>query len=144
MKFTIQKKPLTQMLHALTRQTGRKASERDSHLRLAAQDSRVTMCANDTEAGYEAIVFEEGVCFFRYDQFLPLVRSYANAKDLTIEVSAEGIQIGNTKISRGFWEISLFTDPETAPEQLPKLPTKEAQQLRGQGELPLDRSAKRC
>jgi hypothetical protein len=68
----------------------------------------------------------------------------AGAEELTIEVNPEGIQIGNTRISRGFWEVSLFTDPETAPEQLPKLPTKEAQQLRGQGELPLDQSAKRC
>ena len=64
MKFTIQKKPLARMLRALTQQTGRKRGERDSHLRLSAQGSQITMCANDTEAGYEATVFEDGVCFF--------------------------------------------------------------------------------
>jgi len=138
MKFTIQKKPLARMLRALTQQTGRKPSDRDSHLRLSAQDSQIMMRANDTEAGCEANVFEEGVCFFRYKQFLPLLRLYADAKDLTIEVTAEGIQIGNTKISRGFWEVSLFTDPKTAPDVLPKLPTKEAKRLREQGELSLD------
>jgi hypothetical protein len=139
MKFTIQKKPLTQMLRALTQQTGRKRSERDSHLRLAAQGSQVIMRANDTETGYEATVFEEGVCFFRYDKFLPLVRSYAGVKNLTIEVTAEGIQIGNTKISRGFWEISLFDNPETAPQTLPKPPVVEPPPLRREDELPFDR-----
>jgi len=113
------------MLRALTTQTRRKRGERDSHLRLLAQGSQVLMRANDTEAGYEADVFDEGVCFFRYNQFLPLVRLYADAKNLTIEVTAEGIQIGNTKISRGFWEISLFDNPATAPQTLPKPPTPE-------------------
>src|SRR5437870_4169878 len=96
------------MLRTLTQNTGRKRGERDTHLRLAAQDGQIMMRANDAEAGFEANVLEEGVCFFRYDQFLPLVRTYANATDLTVEVTPEGIQIGNTKISRGLWEISLF------------------------------------
>jgi len=139
MKFTISKKSLAQMLRALTKDSGKKKSERDSHLRLVAQNGMVTMRANETEAGCEADIFQEGVCFFRYDQFLPLVRSYAGAEELTIEVNPEGIQIGNTRISRGFWEVSLFTDPESAPELLPKLSTKDAQRRRGQGELPLDR-----
>ncbi len=127
------------MLRALTQQTGRKRGERDSHLRLSAQGSQITMCANDTEAGYEATVFEDGVCFFRYNQFLPLVRLYADAKNLTIEVTAEGIQIGNTKISRGFWEISLFSNPETAPRTLPKPPTPEPPPPSKEEELPFDR-----
>ena len=138
MKVTIKKKPLAQMLRTLTQNTGRKRGQRDTHLRLAAQGGQITMRANVTEAGCEATVFEEGVCFFRYNQLLPLVRLYADAKDLTIEVTPEGIQIGNTKISRGFWEVSLFTDPKTAPDVLPKLPTKEAKRLREQGELSLD------
>lgn len=139
MKFTIQKKLLTQMLRALTRQTGRKAAERDSHIRLAAQGSQVVMRANDIEAGYNATVFEEGVCFFRYNQFLPLARSYVDAKNLTIEVTAEGIQIGATKISRGLWESSLFNNPEAAPQTLPKPPAVEAAPPRPrEDELPFD------
>jgi hypothetical protein len=135
MKFTINKKPLAQMLRTLTRNTGRKRGERDTHLRLAAQNGQITMGANDAEAGYEANVIEDGVCFFRYDQFLPLIRTYSNAASLTIKVRPDGIQICNTKISRGFWEVSLFSNPATAPERLPRIPTKEAYQNRGQGEL---------
>ena len=138
MKFTINKKPLAQMLRTLTQNAGRKRGQHDTHLRLAAQDGQITMRANDAEAGYEANVIKEGICFFRYDQFLPLIRTYANATDLTIEVTPDGIQIGNTKISRGFWEVSFFADPKTAPAVLPAFPTKEAQRLRGQGEFPLD------
>lgn len=138
MKFTINKKPLAHILRTLAQNTGRKRNERDTHLRLAAQGGKITMRANDTEAGYEANVFEEGVCFFRYDQFLPLVRTYTNATDLTIEVTPDGIQIGKTKISRGLWEVSLFDHPDSAPETLPKPPTKESQQNRGQDELRLN------
>jgi hypothetical protein len=128
------------MLRALTQQTGRKRGECDSHLRLLAQGSQVLMRANDTEAGYEANVFEEGVCFFRYNQFLPLIRLYAGAKDLTIEVTPQGIQIGNTQISRGFWEISLFDNPETAPQTLPKPPAVEPPPPpRAEDELPFER-----
>ena len=126
------------MLRTLTQNTGRKPGKRDTHLRVAAQGGKVTMRANDAEAGYEANVLEEGVCFFRYDQFLPLVRTYTNATDLTIEVTPDGIQIGNTKISRGFWEISLFDEPDGAPDTLPKPPTKESRQNRGQQEFGLE------
>lgn len=126
------------MLRALTQNTGRKRGKCDRHLRLVAQDGRITMRANDAEAGCQANVLEKGVCFFRCNQFMPLIRTYANATDLTIEVTPDGIQVGNTKISRGFWEVSLFSNPETAPDTLPKSPAKEAWRLRGQGELPLD------
>jgi hypothetical protein len=138
MKFTINKKPLAQMLRILTQNTGRKRGQRDTHLRLAAQDGEIMMHVNDAEAGYEANVLEEGVCFFRYDQFLPLVRSYAGSKQLAIEVTSDGIQIGSTKISRGFWEVSLFSNPATAPDKLPNVPTKETQKHRGQQEFRLD------
>jgi hypothetical protein len=137
-KFTINKAALTKMLRALTRDSGKKKSERDPHLRVAAHNDIVTMSANDVEAGCAAEVTEEGVCFFQYEQFLPLVRTYANATDLTIEVTRDGIQIGNTKISRGFWEVSLFDNPDSAPETLPKPPTKESQRDRGQQEFGLN------
>lgn len=139
MKFRINKKSLSQMLKALTKDSGRNKNERDRHLRVEAQKNQVRMSANEVETGCEADVFERGVCFFQYEKFLPLIRTYARANTLTIEVNSEGIQIGNTKISRGFWEVSLFDNPDAAPARLPKLPTKEAQTLRGQDELPLDR-----
>lgn len=116
MKFIIEKKALTRMLRVLGSDPTRKAH--DSVLRLAAQDGQIILHAYETEAGCEALVLEEGVCFFRITQFLPLVRTYASAKNLTMEVTPDGIQIGSTKISREFWEVSLFQNPRTAPLKL--------------------------
>ncbi len=119
MKFTIEKKALTRLLRAIGSDPAKKSH--DSVLRLAAQDGQIILNAYETEAGCEALVLEEGVCFFRIDQFLPIVRSYKSAKNLTIEVTPDGIQIGNTKIGREHWEVSLFDNPRTAPITVPNL-----------------------
>jgi hypothetical protein len=48
--------------------------QKDAHLRVAAQDGRVTLTTEDlSEAAYEAEVIAEGVCFFRHKQLLPLL-----------------------------------------------------------------------
>ncbi len=116
MKFTIERKALAGMLRVLGA-CGSKETP-NSLLRLAAQNGQVIFQAGDTEAGCEAVVLEEGVCFFRPTQFLPLVRSYASTASLTVEVTPDGIQIGSTKISRGLWEVSLFQNPQSAPATL--------------------------
>ncbi len=116
MKFIIEKKDLTRLLRVLGSDPTKKAH--DSVLRLAAQDGQIILNAYETEAGCEALVLEEGVCFFRIDQFLPLVRTYANAKNLTVEVTPAGIQIGSTKIGREHWVVSLFQNPHIAPANL--------------------------
>lgn len=121
MKFTIERKALARMLRVLR---GDKAAP-GSLLRLSARDGQIVMQTGDTEAGCEGRVLEEGVCFFRAAQFLPLVRSYANAANLTVEVTPDGIQIGSTKISRGLWEISLFENPDAAPAKLVFLTSRE-------------------
>jgi hypothetical protein len=116
MKFIIEKKDLTRLLRVLGSDPTKKAH--GSVLRLAAQDGQIILHAYETEAGCEALVLEEGVCFFRIDQFLPLIRTYASAKNLTMEVTPDGIQIGNTKVGRGTWEVSLFQNPRIAPLRL--------------------------
>ena len=116
MKFIIEKKALTRLLRVLGSDPKKKAHP--ALLRLAAQDGQIILQAHDTEAGCAALVLEEGVCFFRADQFLPLVRTYATAARLTIEATPDGLQIGSTKITRGLWEISLFQNPRTAPAKL--------------------------
>lgn len=106
---------LVKMLNVLTGGSVKKTA----HLRIAAQNGRVTMTAEDlNEAGYDADVAEEGVCFFRHRQLLPLLTSHKNEKSLTMEITPDGIRIGNTSISRGLWEISLFMNPASAPQRL--------------------------
>ena len=105
------------MLRALSPDSGAKVSDRNPLLRLVAQDNTITMCLNDVEAGFGAEVEEEGTCFFIYRKFLPLVRSYTKQRRLTITVSEQGIEVGNTRISAALWEVSVFPDPRT-PVQL--------------------------
>ena len=112
MKFTIHKQTLVKMLKVISGGSIRK----DAHLRVAAQDGRVTLTTEDlNEAAYEAEVMEEGVCFFRHKQFIPLLTSYKSEQSLTIQISADGIDIGGTHISCGLWEISLFMNHALAP-----------------------------
>ena len=35
-----------------------------------------------------------------------------------MQITADGIDIGSTHISRGLWEISLFMNPSLAPQRL--------------------------
>ena len=60
----------------------------------------------------------EGVCFFRHEQLLSLPTSYKSEQDLTMQITADGIDIGSTHISRGLWEISLFMNSSLAPQRL--------------------------
>lgn len=115
MKFTIHKKTLVKMLKVISGGSIKK----DAHLRIAAQDGRVTLTTEDlNEASYDAEVMDEGVCFFRHKQLIPLLTSYKSEQDLTIQITADGIDIGSTHISRGLWEISLFMNPSLAPQRL--------------------------
>lgn len=115
MKFTIDRQTLVKMLKVLS--SGR--VKQNAQLRIAAQDGRVTLTAEDlNEAAYDADVTDEGVCFFRHKQLLPLLLAYKGAEDLTMEITADGINIASTHISRGLWEISLFVNPSLAPQRL--------------------------
>jgi hypothetical protein len=119
MKFTIERKILIKMLKMLS--LGGVAQ--DDHLRIAAQDGEIALTVEDRAGtSYVAIVEKKGVCFFRFKQFLPLLRTYKNTKRLTIEINPREIKFGSTSISRGLWEISLFENPAIAPLTLPKLP----------------------
>lgn len=136
MKFIIEKNALTWMLRVLA--SNPKKDQSGSLLRLAAQDGQIILNAYETEAGCEALVLEEGVCFFRIAKFLRLVRSYASARNQTIEVTPEG--------GRENWEISLFQNPQIAPMRLPitqRSPEPAEGKKPEQEELPLWAWAKR-
>ena len=95
MKFTIHKKTLVKMLKVISGGSIKK----DAHLRIAAQDGRVTLTTEDlNEASYDAEVIAERVCFFRHKQLLPLLTSYKSEQDLTMQITADGIDIGSNQL----------------------------------------------
>lgn len=128
MKFVIAQKELMRLLRILRvlRDAPNKyrhdrilhVTQRDRLLRVAAQDGKITLEAEGDTAGGKARVLEEGVCFFKANQFLPLVQTYADTPRLTVEVTAKGIKIGTTQISRRLWKVTLFENPQTAPAKL--------------------------
>lgn len=132
MKFILDRKALAGMLRVLG--AGGRRTEDTELLRLTACNGLIAFRSGIDEAGCAALVLEAGVCFFRPSQFLPLVRAYAGSANLTVEVTPDGIQIGETKISRGLWEVSLFQNPHTAPATLDFLPRK-MDELGGQGQF---------
>jgi hypothetical protein len=116
MKFTIHKKTLVKMLKVISGGWVKK----DAHLRIAAQDGRVTLTTEDlNEASYDAEVMDEGVCFFRHKQLLPLLTSYKSEQDLTMQITASSDS--RQHISRGLWEISLLMNPSLAPQPAPEV-----------------------
>ena len=71
-------------------------------------------------------------------QLVPLLLSYKGVKTLTIEVTSDGIKIGNSTIGRGLWEISLFQNPAAAPQQLKMKPPKTAREVESEKQNMLD------
>ena len=135
MKFTVERKTLIKMLKLLS--LG--GVPRDAHLRIAAQDKRLILTLEDyAGTEFEADVAEEGVCFFRHQQLVPLLRSYKGVKTLTIAITSDGIRIGTSTIGRGLWEISLFQNPAAAPQQLKMKPPKTAREDESEKQKMLD------
>jgi len=135
MRFAVERKTLIKMLKLLS--VG--GVPRDAHLRIAAQEERLILMLDDyAGTEFEADVAEEGVCFFRHQQLVPLLRSYKGVKTLTIEVTSNGIKIGASTIGRGLWEISLFENPAAAPQQLKMKPPKTAREVEAAKQKMLD------
>lgn len=55
---------------------------------------------------------------FPHRPILPLVRTYASAKNLTVKSRRKGFKSATPKSGRGLWEISLFQNPQIAPLRL--------------------------
>src|SRR5207302_1858419 len=84
MHFTIERKRLVKMLESVRRKLpGQK--RKDKEVRLYACAARVFVEANGVTAGEEALVLRDGGCRQPLEQFLALVKSYANKENVTIE-----------------------------------------------------------
>ena len=140
MKFRVDRLQFLRMIGLLT--TNPPAGKNDTLVRICARGRALHVACNDEEAGCDAIVETEGVCFLRHDKLRRLLQTYhsdpRHKKGIEIEVSAEGICVGQTLLPRAGWEVSLFMDPDLAPMhldfQLPNDPVRAHEQL----EMPLD------
>lgn len=96
--------------------------KREGLVRLHAEGSLLSVMCNGEEAGCEAKVHRRGVCFLRHVKLRDLLLAYSKDKrhheEIEIEVTPHTIRFGETLLPREGWEISLFLNPELAPEQL--------------------------
>ena len=84
MHFTIERARLVKMLESVRRKlSGQKMKEKD--VRLFACAARVFVEANGVMAGSEALVLRDGGCLQPLEQFLALIKSYPDKKNVTIE-----------------------------------------------------------
>jgi len=118
MNFTMDRRQLIKMLSIVCTKPGLAPfQKKDDLLRIEASDGVLKLLANEALAEAEATIHHEGVCFLRYKKLLPLIRSFKGTKEITIEITPQGLQIDSLKISEGIWA-AIFDDPASAPARL--------------------------
>jgi hypothetical protein len=122
MRFTVHIPTFLHMVRVVTGPSGMPIGSRDRLLRITATGRELVISANRSEGGCEAEIAEEGVCFFRYQRLQQLLQGYRETTPeqdrLELEITPEGVRVGQTMIDRAGWEVSLFRDPATAPRKL--------------------------
>ncbi len=122
MKFTLPIRTFLHMVKVVTEPSGDLLEVYDHTLRISAVGKELTLSSNRTEAGCEAEIAEEGVCFFQHGRLkrllLEYMRTITDPERLEIEITPEGVRVGQTQIDRAGWEVSLFRNPATAPQEL--------------------------
>jgi hypothetical protein len=98
MKFTIELKTFTKMIKTVGKKMpGQKKADAD--VGLSACAARVFVAANQTVAGIEALVFEDGQCVLDRKRFVYVLETYKGKKHLTIEVGEKWLKIGGFSLA---------------------------------------------
>ena len=97
MKFTVERKALVKMLQCVGKKHPTQ-TRRDKQVRLSACAARVFVEANQTTAGTEALVFEDGTCFLQQNIFLKVLRTYKSKPHVTIEADGRTLRFFSTTL----------------------------------------------
>jgi hypothetical protein len=122
MKFLVHRARLVRLLTIVTTDSSAPKKKREGLVRLHAEGSLLSVNCNGEVAQCEAAVQRPGVCFLRHFKLRQLLLAYSKDKrhhdEIEIEVTPHSIRFGETLLPREGWEISLFLNPESAPERL--------------------------
>ena len=97
MKFTVERAVPVKMLELVGKKTPTQ-KRRDKSVRLSACAARVFVEANDSTAGIEALVLEDGTCLLPYDHFLKLLKSHAPRINISMEANETAIRFATTAL----------------------------------------------
>ncbi|MBI4660028.1 MAG: hypothetical protein HY735_14405 [Verrucomicrobia bacterium] len=123
MKFTLEQSVLVK----LVKQVGKKIpgqKRKDPTLRLFACKARVFVECNQTVAGMEALVLEDGDCTLPRVQFLEILQTYRGKEHLTLEADARGLRIGSFSMS-----VSRYSSQVEAPGKFRVFPVTDLKAL---------------
>jgi len=97
MRFTIELKTLVKMVETVGKKMpGQKRAQ--NSLRLFACAARVFVEANETVAGVEALVLEDGSCVLPRVAFMKVLRTYQGRRNLTVEVLGNWLHMAGFSI----------------------------------------------
>ena len=116
MKFTMNRRLLVKLLKLVLRNPDLPRTQRDTYIRISAYRMRVSLKANQFEAGGPAMITEKGVAFIRHRGLLPVIQSFKGKQTLTVTIDTTGLTIGRLHVSDQIWW-AIFDDPETAPKE---------------------------
>ena len=126
MKFTVERKALVKMLQCVGKKHPTQ-TRRDKQVRLSACAARVFVEANQTTAGIEALVFDDGTCFLQQSVFVNVLKTYTNKPNVTIDADGNSLKFFSTTLP-----ITDFSRTATPPGKFQVFPVTDLTILRPQ------------
>jgi len=120
MLFVVDRPRLLRMI-AIVRddKTLARRGKRPPFLRLAAKGDQVTVLGETASATFPATVYEPGVLFLPPAYFCRLMRTFAGEKFFTLQMTRDGLLIGDVRLPFVDSDMAYFADPDTAPDRWP-------------------------
>lgn len=91
-------------------------------LRLAAKNGELTVASKKASATFPATVYEPGVLFIRPTLFRRLVRTFAEEKFFTFQVTRDGLLFGDVRMPFEDSDMVYYPNPDDAPDRWPPPP----------------------
>ena len=118
MHFTVERAALVKLVERLSAPPGGQRRRVDP-LRLWTAGANLCAEANGVVAGLEALVFRDGHCRTDRTRFLQLLKSYHPEKNLTFELTGNGLRFGSTTL-----EVAEAATAEAAAPHFAMIPTQ--------------------
>jgi len=120
--FFVADKHRLRRLIAITRDDRRPAQQRAGgpFYRIEARAGRLRLTGRAVEAEFLATVYAEGVLFLRVTLFRRALQFMPGTPTIAVQVSAEGLHVGDVTLPLEANDMLLYTDPARAPLRHPE------------------------
>lgn len=119
MLFVVDRPRLLRMVAIVRDHTRPHRGQSAPLVRIAVKDDTVTVSGERGSATFPATVYEPGVLFVPPAYFRRLMRTFAGEKFFTLQMTRDGLLVGNVRLPFVDSDMAYFADPDTAPERWP-------------------------